>query len=269
MKDKKTSRRTFIATSGKAALAVGLLPSYAQAIAEPNNTLLFTQKLLPYDYKALDKAIDALTMEIHFSKHAATYTKNLNEAYASEIAAKQARQSTIVVAEGIADVSLNEEDSKTPEEKALEDILKNISQYSAKMRNNAGGHFNHEFFWQCMHPKPKKNPEGNFAENCNSSFGSFEKFKSAFADAAKNRFGSGWAWLIVDEKKELKITSTPNQDNPLMDTAEIKGTPLLALDVWEHAYYLRYQNKRADYIEQWWNVVNWHFVEQQYNRFLR
>ena len=133
------------------------------------------------------------------------------------------------------------------------------------MRNNGGGHYNHEMFWQCMRPKQSDNkPIGKLLESIEKTFISFADFKKQFADAGKNRFGSGWAWLYLDKDKNLKIGSTPNQDNPLMDLAEIKGFPLLALDVWEHAYYLKYQNKRADYIDSWWQVVNWDYVAQRY-----
>jgi Fe-Mn family superoxide dismutase len=131
------------------------------------------------------------------------------------------------------------------------------------MRNNAGGHYNHELFWQCMKAAPAGTPTGALATAINNSFGSLDAFKTQFADAAKNRFGSGWAWLVVTADKKLAIGSTANQDNPLMDVSAFKGFPLLGIDVWEHAYYLKYQNKRADYIEQWWNLVNWNFVEKR------
>ena len=132
------------------------------------------------------------------------------------------------------------------------------------MRNNSGGHYNHELFWKSMSPKNDQKPSGKLATAIDESFGSFDTFKTQFSDAGKNRFGSGWAWLIVDADKKLRIGSTPNQDNPLMDVAEIKGFPLLGLDVWEHAYYLRYQNKRPDYIANWWKVVNWDFIVSRY-----
>jgi Fe-Mn family superoxide dismutase len=178
-------------------------------------------------------------MEIHYSKHAAAYSKNVKEAAAAEVV----------------DIT-----------KPLEAVLAKITAYSAKMRNNAGGHYNHELFWQCMRPKTTDNkPAGKLLEAIEKTFVSFADFKKQFADAGKNRFGSGWAWLYADKDKKIKIGSTPNQDNPLMDVSDIKGTPLLALDVWEHAYYLKYQNKRADYIENWWNVVNWDFVQQRFD----
>ncbi len=196
---------------------------------------------MPYPFNALEPFIDAMTMDIHYTKHAAGYTKNLNDA---------------CVAESV--------DIKS---KSITSLLESISKYSTKMRNNAGGHYNHELFWQLMKPAPATSPTGVLADAINKSFGSLDNFKTAFSDAAKTRFGSGWAWLIVNEKGQLAICSTPNQDNPVMDIAETKGYPLLGLDVWEHAYYLKYQNKRPDYINAWWNLVNWKFVEDRYNAF--
>jgi Fe-Mn family superoxide dismutase len=180
-------------------------------------------------------------MEIHYAKHAAGYATNLQDA---------------AKAEGV-DMG-----------KSLEDLLGRVSKYSSKMRNNAGGHYNHELFWKVMSPKNDTKPEGKLASAIESSFGSFDAFKTQFSDAGKNRFGSGWAWLVVDNDKRLRIGSTPNQDNPLMDVAEIKGFPILGLDVWEHAYYLRYQNKRPDYIANWWKVVNWDYVQDRYQSVL-
>jgi len=197
----------------------------------------FAQTPLPYAYNALEAAIDAQTMEIHYSKHAAAYATNLNDA---------------AKAEGV--------DTTKP----LEDVLRNVSKYSTKLRNNGGGHYNHELFWRCMAPQHSDGPIGDLASAITSSFGSLDTFKTQFSDAGKSRFGSGWAWLFVDGDKKLRIGSTPNQDNPLMDVSEIKGFPLLGLDVWEHAYYLRYQNKRPDYIANWWKVVNWNFVADRY-----
>ena len=240
-----TTRRNFIANTAKASVATGLaitlLPSWAKKITNTTITEnLFLQKPLPYKYSDLEPIIDALTMEIHYSKHAATYLKNLNEAVATEL--------------------------KLNEKLTLENILKNISKYSVKMRNNAGGHFNHELFWQCMSSTTSTQTISNSLSNAlHSSFGSIDNFKVQFADAAKTRFGSGWAWLIVTNNQQLKICSTPNQDNPLMDIAEIKGTPILALDVWEHAYYLKYQNKRPDYINNWMNLINWSYVSQLFD----
>ena len=197
----------------------------------------FEQTPLPYTYKDLEPVIDAMTMEIHYSKHAAAYASNLNDAAKAESVDKS---------------------------KPLETIFSNISAYSAKMRNNAGGHYNHELFWRCMKPNGGGQPTGQLLTSINQSFGSVEAFQTQFTDAGKNRFGSGWAWLYADADKKLRIGSTPNQDNPLMNVSEVKGTPLLGLDVWEHAYYLKYQNKRPDYIAAWWKVVNWDFVQQRF-----
>lgn len=240
-----TPRREFLATSVKAGLGLYLGSSFlssctasrAVATVPAQYNTGFNQQPLPYAYNALSEAIDAQTMELHYSKHAASYATNLNDA---------------AKAEGI--------DTTKP----LEDALRNVSKYSAKLRNNGGGHYNHELFWKCMSPKGSERPTGTLASAIDSSFGSFDTFKTQFSDAGKNQFGSGWAWLVVDNDKRLRIGSTPNQDNPLMDVATIKGFPLLGLDVWEHAYYLRYQNKRPDYIANWWKVVNWDYVAQRY-----
>lgn len=243
-------RRTFLATSVKAGLGLylgsNLLTSCSSAAkvtrSIPSRLATgFTQQPLPYAYNALNEAIDAQTMEIHYSKHAAAYAANLADA---------AR------AEGV--------DTSKP----LEEVLRNLSKYSVKMRNNGGGHYNHELFWKCMAPQHAEKPTGTLATAIDSSFGSFDTFKTQFTDAGKNRFGSGWAWLFVDGDKHLRIGSTPNQDNPLMDVSEIKGFPVLGLDVWEHAYYLRYQNKRPDYINNWWKVVNWSYVTERYQSVL-
>lgn len=190
---------------------------------------------LPYAYNALEPAIDKETMEIHYSKHHQTYVTNLNAAVKG------------TAAEG----------------KSLADLLAKVSAYPAAIRNNAGGHFNHSLFWQIMSPKPKP-ASAAFMKEIDATFGSLEKFKTTFADSAAKRFGSGWAWLIVHNGK-LAITTTANQDNPLMDISAQKGTPILALDVWEHAYYLKYQNKRPAYITAWWTVVNWAEVERRYH----
>lgn len=245
MSDQSQSRRDFIKTSAKAGVVLGAatvtgVPLLA-SVTGPDKLFFtsFDQQSLPYPYTALEPSIDARTMEIHFTKHAATYSTNLKEA---------------AKAEGVST------------DKPLEDVLAGISKYSAKMRNNGGGHYNHELFWKMMKAKGEGKPSGKLLSSIESTFKSFPDFKSQFTDAAKNRFGSGWAWLYLDGEKKLKIGSTPNQDNPLMDVAEIKGIPLLGLDVWEHAYYLKYQNKRPDYIENWWNVVNWNFVESRYTQ---
>ncbi len=236
------SRRQFIKQTGKASIAMASLPlMHTLGVLPINQEINFQQIPLPYAYNALEPFIDAMTMEIHHTKHAAGYTKNLNDA---------------CVAEKV--------DIKTT---SITSLLASISKYSTKMRNNAGGHYNHELFWQSMQPAPASMPTGSLAKAIEKSFGTFADFQKAFSEAAKNRFGSGWAWLIINEKKELAICSSANQDNPLMDIAEVKGYPLLGLDVWEHAYYLKYQNKRADYINNWWNLVNWKFVEERYIAF--
>jgi len=245
-----TSRRDFLRQSSKAGLGVyvglsgsALLTACSTAKKVGSVSAAhqfdpgFQQHPLPYAYNALEQAIDAQTMEIHFTKHAAAYATNLQDA---------------AKAEGI-DIN-----------KPLEDTLRNISKYSAKLRNNGGGHYNHELFWKVMSPNGGNAPSGSLATAITSSFGSFDAFKTGFSDAGKGRFGSGWAWLLVDGDKRLRIGSTPNQDNPLMDVSEVKGNPILGLDVWEHAYYLRYQNKRPDYIANWWKVVNWPEVQKRY-----
>ncbi len=241
MENKQHSRRAFIANTGKAAIAAGFTLSALPTLAGMANGFAanpFVQQPLPYDYKALEPVIDTMTMEIHYSKHAATYAKNLADA---------------VVAEKV--------DTNAT---SLENLLRGVSKYSTKMRNNAGGHYNHELFWQCMAAPAGQQPQGKLAAAIAQSFGSVEAFKTQFTDAGKNRFGSGWAWLVLNADKKLVVGSTPNQDNPLMDVSELKGSPILGLDVWEHAYYLKYQNKRPEYINAWWNTVNWRFVETRF-----
>lgn len=228
----KTTRRKFIknAAQSTALVTVGssLLINTVEALALEISNFQFSQIALPYAYHALEPNIDGLTMEIHYSKHHAAYIKNVNEAIAAE---------------------------KTRFENEHQ-FFASVSKLSAKARNNGGGAWNHNFFWQVMKPNGGGAPTGKTADAIQGAFGSFDKFKEQFTDAAMKRFGSGWAWLINDGGK-LKIGSTPNQDNPLMDVSELQGTPLLAIDVWEHAYYLKYQNKRADYIANWWNTINW------------
>ncbi len=190
---------------------------------------------LPYAKNALEPHIDATTMEIHHGKHHNAYTTNLNNAIA------------------------NTEWDK----KSIEEILANVSKISPAVRNNGGGYYNHCLFWEIMAPNAGGKPTGALADAINAAFKSFEEFKTQFANAAATRFGSGWAWLIVKDGK-LAICSTPNQDNPLMDFADVKGFPILGLDVWEHAYYLHYQNRRPDYVTAWWNVVNWNEVSKRF-----
>ena len=198
--------------------------------------MAFTLPALPYAFNALEPHIDARTMEIHHGKHHNAYVTNLNNAVAG----------------------------KPEENLSIEEICKNVSKYPAAVRNNGGGHYNHTFFWTILGPNAGGKPSGALAEAIDSAFGNFDEFKTKFAAAGVGRFGSGWAWLIVDDGGKLQITSTPNQDNPLMDVAEVKGKPVLGLDVWEHAYYLNYQNRRPDYIAAFWNVVNWNEVAKRF-----
>jgi Fe-Mn family superoxide dismutase len=235
------SRRQFIATTAKAGLALGLAgTALSEVFAAPLELAFstgYTQQPLPYTYDALAPHIDARTMEIHYTKHAAAYASNLRDA------AKE---------EGV--------ETELP----LENVLGSISKYSTKMRNNGGGHYNHELFWSILQPMGGAGPDGALLSAINSSFGSYEAFVAQFEAAAKTRFGSGWAWLLVDASGKLVVSSTPNQDNPLMDLAEVKGVPILGLDVWEHAYYLHYQNRRPDYVTAFWKVVNWSAVSARF-----
>ncbi|MEQ9438963.1 MAG: superoxide dismutase [Cyclobacteriaceae bacterium] len=198
--------------------------------------MAFTLPDLPYDFDALEPSIDAQTMQIHHDKHHGGYVTKLNNAI-----------------EG------------TPQaELSLDELMKGVSKYSTAVRNNGGGHYNHSLFWTILSPNGSGTPSGDLASAIDSAFGSLAAFKEDFAQAAATRFGSGWAWLIVDNSGALKVTSTPNQDNPVMDVAEVQGTPILGLDVWEHAYYLKYQNKRPEYIGAFWDVVNWEEVGKRY-----
>lgn len=191
---------------------------------------------LPYGYDALEPYIDAQTMELHYSKHHNGYFNKLqNAAKGTEV-----------------------------ENMSLSDVFKNISQYPKGIRNNGGGHFNHSLFWSIMGPNKGGQPSGKLMEAINKHFGSFDAFKEKFEKAALGRFGSGWAWLIVKNDKSIAITDTPNQDNPLMDVVEENGMPILGIDVWEHAYYLKYQNRRPEYVSAFWNVVNWDEVNRKY-----
>ena len=230
---KPISRRKFVQDSLKvttvASLGSVFIFDSTNAIASPS-ALQFAQIALPYAFNSLEPYIDTMTMEIHYGKHHAAYVKNVNEAITAE------------------NITFATE----------KDFFANASKLSAKAKNNGGGVWNHNFFWTSMKAGTTA-PAGKLLDAINANFTSVEEFKKQFAEAGMKRFGSGWAWLVSDNGK-LKIGSTANQDNPLMDTSELKGTPLLALDVWEHAYYLKYQNKRADYISGWWNVVNWEEV---------
>jgi len=189
----------------------------------------FELPALPYAFNALEPHIDARTMEIHHGKHHQAYVTNLNNAIKDTDAANL----------------------------SIEEICRTISKFPPAVRNNGGGHYNHSMFWKIMKAGGGGTPSGALGDAINSSFGTFDEFKSKLSAAGVGRFGSGWAWLVVGADKKLVIGSTPNQDNPLMDVSELKGTPLLGIDVWEHAYYLNYQNRRPDYLAAWWNVVNW------------
>ena len=191
---------------------------------------------LSYDYSALEPHIDARTMEIHHSKHHAGYTNNLNNAL----------------------------EGSNLEGKSIEDILAGISSAPAAVRNNGGGFYNHKLYWSVMGPNGGGRPEGELLEAINRDFGSFDDFQKQFSTAAATRFGSGWAWLLKKADGKLAVSSTPNQDNPLMDVAEVRGTPILGIDVWEHAYYLKYQNRRPEYIEAFWNVIDWSAVAKNF-----
>jgi len=197
--------------------------------------MAFELPKLNYDYAALEPHIDARTMEIHHTKHHGAYTANLNAAL----------QGT------------------GWEGKTIEEIMAGVSQLSVAVRNNGGGYYNHNLYWEILTPGGSKEPKGVLLDALNESFGSVASFKEAFVKAALTRFGSGWAWLLQSENK-LVVSSTPNQDNPLMDVAEVKGTPILGIDVWEHAYYLNYQNRRADYVEAFWNLINWDEVARRF-----
>lgn len=221
-------RRLFLRMAGLAPLAFSLKENILQAAIPLHDH--FTLPPLPYPTNALEPVIDTLTMEIHHGRHHKGYVDNLNKA-------------------------LDEAGIHTHD---ILDLMRRVSTLSPAIRNNGGGHWNHSFFWPLMRPPRENNvPEGQVRDALNGAFGSFEAFRDQFKKAAMGRFGSGWAWLVKTSDGKLIITSTPNQDNPLMDVAELRGTPVLGLDVWEHAYYLKYQNKRADYIDAWWKVVNW------------
>jgi Fe-Mn family superoxide dismutase len=200
----------------------------------------YTFPELPYGYSALEPYIDAQTMEIHYSKHHRAYFDNF---------VKAATENKI-------------------DHLSLEDIFGKVSSFPGAIRNNGGGYYNHMLFWQVMGPNAGGEPEGALMDAINKTFGSFDRFKSEFEAAAKTQFGSGWAWLAVDADGKLFVSQTPNQDNPMMDVASKRGTPILALDVWEHAYYLKYQNRRPEYVGNFWNVVNWKKVAELYKEAL-
>jgi len=196
----------------------------------------FTLSPLPYANNALEPHFDALTMEIHHDRHHNAYVTNLNAA--------------------VAGTEL--------EGKSLEELFSNVSKLSPAVRNNGGGHYNHDLFWNILSPNGGGNPIGTLAKAIDAKFGSFDAFKEEFKKAGIGRFGSGWAWLVAQKDGSIAISSTPNQDNPLMDVADVKGFPVIGLDVWEHAYYLKFQNKRPDYIDSFWNVIDWTAAEKRY-----
>src|SRR5450631_4422460 len=251
MENKDLSRRAFLHTAGKAGVVAGLTGSVLNSLANTGENahphfsapdpVPYKQQPLPYAYTALEPAIDAMTMEIHYTKHAAAYAKNLAEAVDAE----------------------KVDTSKV----SLEDLLSSISKYSVKMRNNAGGHYNHSLFWELMNaPGKTTTPSPALMTAIQRDFGSLDAMKTKFNDAAKGRFGSGWAWVIVKKDNKLDVISTPNQDNSLMDISDAKGMPLFGIDVWEHAYYLKYQNKRPDYITAWWTIINWDYINNRYSK---
>ncbi len=242
-------KRDFIKTSmvigAGALLSAPLISSCASGSGRSGDTLTslvplggsgFLQQDLSYSFDALEPNIDAQTMELHYGKHHAGYTKKFNAA--------------------LVDAGIDATD--------IREIFANVSYYPAGVRNNGGGYFNHALYWKFMSPDGGGEPTGKLLAAIEGAFGSFDEFKKLFSAAAATQFGSGWAWLVLDTEGKLQVTSTPNQDNPLMDIATVKGTPLLNIDVWEHAYYLNYQNKRTEYISNFWNVVNWDFVEKVY-----
>jgi Fe-Mn family superoxide dismutase len=236
------NRRKFVKSAGAGAAAIMIgTNAFANGINEKtmeNNTyagLLFPA--LPYGYDALEPYIDARTMEIHYDKHHRAYYNNMMAAL-----------------KGTAN-----------ENSTIEELMKNVSKLGDALRNNGGGYYNHNLFWANM-AKGMATPSQDMVKALEAAFGTFDKFKETFGNAGKTRFGSGWAWLYLTADKKLAVGSTPNQDNTIMDLSPVKGTPLLALDVWEHAYYLKYQNRRPDYIEAFWNVVNWQEVEKRYKQ---
>ena len=238
MENNNNNRRQFLKNAALVSMAGLVIPSILkgssqESFVSPNESVddFFSLPMLGYGYDALEPHIDTTTMQIHHSRHHQAYVTNLNNA-----------------------VKQNNLDPN------LEDLLKNVSKYPAAIRNNGGGHWNHSYFWKAMKPNGGGTPTGKIADAINGTFENFDKFKELFSDAAMKRFGSGWAWLVKTSDGKLVITSTPNQDNPLMDVAEVKGTPVLGIDVWEHAYYLHYQNKRADYINAWMKVINWDYA---------
>jgi Fe-Mn family superoxide dismutase len=235
------NKRTFLKTSIAGIGGLISYPLFANGKFLHSNKLLqpgeFKLPDLPYPYDALEPYIDTKTLTIHHSMHHAAYTEKFNAAVREAgITGKSARE-----------------------------ILKEVSKYPVSVRNNGGGYVNHKLYWKIMSPKGGGKPEGVLLESINRDFGTFENFKNEFSDAAKKLFGSGWTWLIVSDGK-LKVTSTPNQDNPIMDIAEVQGLPILCIDIWEHSYYLKYQNRRAEYVDAFWNIINWDMVSTKFSK---
>jgi len=242
---KNNSRRDFIKTGTVLTVGATLLGSNPlHVMASDDKT--FTLPPLPYAYNALEPYIDELTMTIHHTKHHQAYINNLNAALAK-----------------VKDGSLI----------SLDDLMKNISKLPedvrTAIRNNGGGHWNHSFFWKAMSAEPNTKPRQLLQKHIDKNFTSMDTFKENFSKAAMGVFGSGWAWLMVTPAKELKVIATPNQDNPLMDVSAVNGTPILGIDVWEHAYYLKHQNKRVDYVKDFWSVVNWNFVNEEFEKAMK
>jgi Fe-Mn family superoxide dismutase len=232
----KLHRRTFLKAAGLTVAGTVILGKTNSLLGQDSPAVpLFTLPALPYAFDALEPHIDALTMEIHHGKHHKAYVDNLNKAVAEN----------------------------KIEERSLEKLFSSISKYPIAVRNNGGGHYNHSFFWKLMKPNGGGVPKGTLKTAIESGYGTFENFQTKFNEVAMSRFGSGWAWLTVHNNK-LTLGGTANQDNPLMDNSVLKGKPVLALDIWEHAYYLKYQNRRKDYVTAWWNTVNWEQAEQNF-----
>ena len=243
------NKRKFLKTSAILGAGTFIAPAMASShlkksapqnltasLVAQNSEGKFIQPELGYAFNALEPHIDAKTMEVHYGKHHAGYTRKFNTA-------------------------LEHEDLHPTD---INKLFANVSDYGSGVRNNGGGYFNHSLYWKFMSPDGGCEPSGKLAKAINKDFGSFQKFKDLFSTTSASHFGSGWGWLLLDGKGKLQVSSTPNQDNPLMDVAAVKGTPLLNIDVWEHAYYLHYQNMRKSYVEAYWNVIDWEFVEKLY-----
>lgn len=241
----QANRRNFLfsvaALLGTTLAGTKLAANHHRSVGDaPASNGPFKLTKMPYDYAALEPYVDQLTMEIHHKRHHGGQTAGLNNAI---------------------------EDFPELAGMSIEEVMKNVSKFNTSVRNNGGGHFNHDLFWKVMAPAGKRGEASSaLASAIDEAFGSMDAMQEAFSSAASGRFGSGWAWLIIDKDGKLAVTSTPGQDNPLMDVVEKRGTPILGIDVWEHAYYLAYQNRRGAYISQWWNTVNWNEVSRLFER---